>query len=91
MDNLELGVSIETEDQTGEILSVYFHVRKGWAKTTKEYVEGIVFADYDKEGKLLGIEMLAPCEITVLDQIARSQRVKKFVHRSIPRGMLVPA
>ena len=89
MDQLALQVSIDTEDQTGEILAVYFQVRKGRSRTTKECVEGKVFADYDKDGKLLGIEMLAPCTTTVLDKITKNTRVKNFVKRSIPRGMLV--
>ena len=91
MDKLSFGLSVETEDRTGEILAVYFQIRKGRVAKTKEIVEGTVFADFDKEGKLLGIEMLGPCEVAVLDKISNSSRVKRFVKESIPRGMLATA
>ena len=54
-------VNIETGDQTGKVLAVYFQIRTGKTKVTKEYADGSVFADDDKNGELLGIEMLAPC------------------------------
>ncbi len=91
MDKLQFGLSVETEDHTGELIAVYFQIRKGRVRTTKEYVDGLVFADYDKNKKLLGIEMLGPCKITVLDKIAQNERVRKFVKKSIPRGMLAKA
>ena len=84
-------VSIETHDQTGAVLAVYFQVRKGKTKVTKEYAEGNVFADYDKHGHLLGIELLAPCRASVLDRIARHAPERRFVRGAVPRGMLVPA
>ena len=89
MDQLSLGICIETVDQTGEILSVYFTVRKGKTKVTKELVDGLVFTDYDKDGKLLGIEMLGPVQIGFIEKLPRNNRVRNFVKESIPRGMLV--
>jgi uncharacterized protein YuzE len=89
MDQLSLGISVETVDQTGEILAIYFSVRRGKVKTTKEAADGKVFLDYDKDGRLLGIEMLSPCEISVIDRISKNSRVRKFVKESIPRSMLV--
>ena len=65
-DKFDFRVSVETRNQTGEVLAVYFQVRKGKTKLTKEHAGGNVFADYDKRGKLLGIEMLAPCRASVL-------------------------
>ena len=82
-------VSVETHNQTGDVVAVYFQIRKGKAKTTKEYASGDVFADYDKHGDLLGIEMLAPCRVGVLDKIAAGTSEKRFVRRAVPRGMLV--
>jgi uncharacterized protein YuzE len=89
-DKFSFRVAVETEDQTGEVVAVYFQVRKGKTKTTKERAQGNVFADYDKDGRLLGFEMLAPCRVSVLDNIARQAPAKRFVHRAIPQGMLVP-
>ncbi len=82
-------VSVEAHDQTGEVMAVYFQIRKGKAKTTKEYADGNLFADYDQRGTLLGIELLAPCRAAVLDSIAKGGPEKRFVRDAIPRGMLV--
>ena len=84
-------VSVETHVQTGEVLAVYFQVRKGKVKTTREYANGNAFADYDKHGHLLGIELLAPCRAAVLDKIAQHAPAKRFVRSAVPQGMLVPA
>jgi len=84
-------VSVETHDQTGEVMAVYFQIRKGKTKTTREYADGGVFADYDKRGDLLGIEMLAPCRASILDRITRGAPERRFVRDAIPRGMLVTA
>jgi uncharacterized protein YuzE len=48
-------ISIETS-KTGEIL--YFRIHPGKIKVTKEYV-GSIFIDYDKHGKILGVEILS--------------------------------
>jgi uncharacterized protein YuzE len=84
-------VSVETHDQTGAVIAVYFQVRKGKTKITKEYADGGAFADYDKHGQLLGIELLAPCRASVLDKIAQQAPTKRFLRDAVPRGMLVPA
>ena len=62
-------VSVELENKTGEVLAVYFQVRKGKSAETREFDNGRAFADYDKSDRLLGIEMLGPTQIAVLDQI----------------------
>jgi uncharacterized protein YuzE len=84
-------VSIETNDQTGKVVAVYFQVRKGKTKVTKEYANGDAFADYDRRGNLLGIELLAPCRASVLDKIAQQTSTKRFVRGAVPQGMLVTA
>ncbi len=65
----------------------------GWAASAVrpellDQVERFLTADYDPNGHLLGIEILAPCEIAVLDKIARreSKPIKNFLRNSIPRG-----
>ena len=91
MNRFSFRVSVETQNETGQVIAVYFQVRKGKTKKTKEYADGNVFADYDKHGQLLGIEMLAPCQAAVLDRIAKQAPAKRFVRDAVPRGMLVPA
>ncbi len=72
-------------------MAVYFQLREGKVKVTKEYADGNAFGDYDKHGRLLGIEMLAPCCAAVLDRIAKHKPAKQFVRNTIPRGMLAHA
>jgi hypothetical protein len=84
-------VTIETHNQTGKVIAVYFQVRKGKIEVTKEYADGKAFADYDKHDQLLGIELLAPCRAAILDSIAKQGPTRRFVRDSVPRGMLVTA
>ena len=87
-DKFSFRVSVETNNETGQVMAVYFQVRKGKTKTTKEHAGGNVFADYDKHGRLLGLEMLAPCRASVLDNIARQAPAKRFIRGAIPQGMV---
>ena len=59
MNEFRFRVSVETNDHTGEIIAVYFQVRKGKVANTKERVQDTLFADYDRKGRLLGVELLA--------------------------------
>jgi uncharacterized protein YuzE len=90
-EKLALSLSVETDSASGGILAVYLNVREGKAAVTKEFKNGLAYADYDRKGRLLGIEMLGPCEIKVLDRIVRkeSQRIKHFLHDHVPRGMAI--
>jgi hypothetical protein len=90
-DDYRFGISVETNDRTGEVLAVYFQIRSGASYAVKEHEDGNLFADYDRRGRLLGIEMLGPCNAKVLDKIAVDTPVKRFVKKGIPSGMLVPA
>ncbi len=86
--NFEMAVSIDK--QTGALLAAYFRIRKGQVQQTKEFADGNAFADYDRRGRLLGIELLGPCTIEVLDKIARREpKAKLFLRRSIPRELAI--
>jgi uncharacterized protein YuzE len=86
---LELCISVETNNETGHVAAVYFQIRKGKAAQTRELVDGNAFVDYSASGQLLGIELLAPCNVTVLDRIARQEPkvVKTFLRSTIPQEM----
>ena len=87
---ISFGASIEVAHSTGEVQAAYFRVRKGRVAETKEFENGNVFADYDNAGNLLGVEMLAPCKVSVFDKIAAPEpAVKKFLKRSAPREMVL--
>jgi uncharacterized protein YuzE len=87
--NYNYSITVDTESTTGEIRAVYFQVRSGKSASVKEFQRGDVLADYDKEGNLLGIEVLAPCRISLLEKILRDEpHTRQFVKRSIPRKMV---
>ena len=87
-------VTVETEDETGDVLAVYFQVRKGRHDHTKQFADGAAIADYDKHGYLLGVELLAPCAVRVVDELAKDEprlvrsEVKRFMKRSGPRELV---
>ncbi|HUE17058.1 MAG TPA: DUF2283 domain-containing protein [Planctomycetaceae bacterium] len=82
------GMSVEVDNRTGRILAVYFRVRKGKSAETKEFDRGKVFVDYNSRGELLGIEMLAPSTIAVLDRVTSNEpQSRQFVRHSVPREM----
>ena len=89
-------VTVETEDATGDVLAAYFQFRKGKQDHVKEYAGGAAIADFDKNGYLLGVELLAPCKVTIVDEIAKTEplgvrsSVKRFMRNTAPRE-LVPA
>ena len=91
--SFNFGVSIDIDSATGEIQAVYFRVRDGKVAKTKEYAEGALFADFNSRGRLLGIEMLAPCDISILERIAAKSeqpgQAKQFVRRTVPREMVL--
>lgn len=97
MRNLCLSVAIETDNATGSVIAVYFQIRTGKVKTTREYEGGKAFADYNHQGELLGIELLAPCSVTLVDQLAADEpaefrkKAKRFMRESGPASMIKTA
>lgn len=84
-------VSISTDDKTGEPFAAYLCVREGEVAETVEIKEDAAYADYDAKGKLLGVELLAPCEVEVLDKLVAKEpkNVRAFVNGSPPRAMVL--
>jgi hypothetical protein len=87
-------VAVDTDDATGEVLAVYFHIRKGQVQKTVEFAKGSVFADYDRLGQLLGIELLGPCNVSIVDKLAPDEsaeirkRTKRFMKEAGPPAMV---
>jgi hypothetical protein len=87
-------VSVATEESTGEVLAAYFQIRKGKYDHVKTFADGAAIADYDKNGYLLGVELLAPCRVQVIDQVAQTEsfstrsHVKQFLRKSGPRELV---
>lgn len=88
MQDLRLEVAIDKE--TGKTLAVYFHIRNGKAAEVREIEDGVAYANYNRKGELLGVEILAPCRIAVLDRIARQEpsQIRRFLKDTIPRKMV---
>jgi len=85
-------LDISVDETTGVIRAAYLRIRDGAVEDTREVAEGRAFADYDNEGFLLGIELLAPCELSVLDRISQEEPepVRRFLRGGAPRE-LVPS
>ena len=83
--------STSVDERTGRVMAVYFKLRQGEVDDTREVVEGKAFADYDADGALLGVELLAPCDVAVLDTLAKEEpeSVRRFFRRVSPREMVL--
>jgi hypothetical protein len=79
------------DDRTGRIAAAYLRVREGSVAQTKEVKEGVAFADYDADCLLLGIELLGPCEVEVLQDLAEheTEPIKRFLRCAAPRELVV--
>ena len=85
-------VETSVNNDTGDLLAVYLRVRDGEFAETREVVGGVVNADYDSHGCLLGVELLGACDLTVLEGVTTNEpeAVRHFLRAVAPRG-LVPA
>ena len=83
-------LEVSVDEATGSIRAAYIRVREGEVHETREIEEGRAFADYDQQGLLLGIELLAPCEMEVLDRIVAQEPepVRRFIRGSPPRELV---
>ena len=79
-----------TGSKDGQIIAVYIQLRQTKACQTTEVVENTVLADYDRQGKLVGIELLAPAKIRVLANLVPEElraAFREFAKQSIPAAL----
>jgi hypothetical protein len=78
------------DEKTGRVVAVYLRVREGEVAQTKEVKEGVAFADYDSQGLLLGMELLGPCHVDILDSVSEKEpeAVKQFLRGGAPRELV---
>ena len=83
-------LSVSVDEKTGRVRAAYFRLHIGEVSDTREVAEGRAFADYDASGLLLGIELLAPCEIEELVNVAAAEPepVRQFLRGSPPRELV---
>ena len=70
----------------------FFNVmaREGKVAETKEISAGTAFADFSEDGSLLGIELLAPCPLEILEDVSEkeSEQVRQFLRRGVRKEMI---
>lgn len=83
-------IDVSIDEKTGIIRAAYLRIRNGTVAETREVADGRAFADYDDGGWLLGIELLAACDVEVLDRLAAQEpeAVKRFLRGSPPRELI---
>ena len=83
--------SVSIDEKTGKILAVYLKLREGDVEKTEEVCEGKAFADYDREGLLIGVELLSPCQASVWTKIAinEPEEVRNFLRDATPNGLVM--
>lgn len=91
MANPSFSVDVSVDEQTGRLMACYINVREGQAAETRELHPGRAYADYDDEGQLIGVELLGPCHLTVLDTLTEKEPepVKRFMLGAPPRDLIL--
>ncbi|HKB40514.1 MAG TPA: AbrB/MazE/SpoVT family DNA-binding domain-containing protein [Gemmataceae bacterium] len=86
----EFRLEVSYHETTGEPVAAYLRVREGKVAETKEVSEGVAFADYAADGLLLGVELLAPCRVEVLDRLSAKEPepVRRFLRRGVRTEMI---
>lgn len=82
---------VSVDEKTGKVLAMYLQLRDGKAAETKEVFDGKAFADYDEDGNLIGVELIAPCKVEVWDKIIRKEPkpIKNFIRGAMPRDLIL--
>jgi len=73
---MEIRFEIDPDD--GEVLAAYVHLGEGKAYRTVEVVEGECYVDEDENGRLLGVELLCPVALHLIEE-------------DLPNGYKVPS
>lgn len=91
MSDLAFKLNVSIDDRTGRPRAAYLQVRAGEVAETREVVPGKAFADYSGDGRLLGVEFLAPCNVRVVDDLTHDEPepVRGFFRGVTPRELLV--
>jgi uncharacterized protein YuzE len=90
MVNAKFRLEVSFNETTGDPIAAYLRVREGKVAETREVSEGVVFADYGADEALLGIELLAPCAVEILDRISEKEpeSVRQFLRRGVRKEMI---
>jgi hypothetical protein len=86
--------SFEVDREDGEILSAYITVRNRKVKRTIEVVPDKANVDLGWHNEVVGIELLGPCSVNVIEKIAKDykdQPLRKIAKHKKITGFLQPA
>lgn len=86
-DKPKFAVIVTVREDTGEVLAAYFSVRDTkWSRTVN--VGDCAALDYDARGRLIGVEVVAPCDIpAIVDRVKDDPHldaIKLFVQSACP-------
>ena len=81
-------VQITVNNKTGSVTAVYFQIRSGRSAKTKELADGMMLADYNAKGELIGLELLGPCTAKVLDKIVIDKPTRSLIRKAAPRELV---
>ncbi len=89
MTDFDLRLEISGDPESGDYLAAYLSLRRGDSVRTEEFIEGQVFADYDADDRLLGVEFLDFCDMDSLQGLLKDQPavVKQFLNYALPRQL----
>ena len=79
-------ISVSGRDD-GTLEAIYIRFQDGTVSETKEIMDDVLLADYDRRGELLGIEILAPVKISDLMRLVEEPRkrpFRKFIKQTAP-------
>ena len=90
MANPKFRLEVSYHKTNGDLVAAYLRIPEGQVAETKEVSEGVAFADFGADGVLLGVELLAPCRVEVLDKIAEKEpeAVRRFLRHRIRQEMI---
>lgn len=87
------GLTVNARED-GTLEAAYVRVSENQVARTEELIESVLLVDYDHDGNLVGIEILAPVKISQVIEIANRLEVKQresfqnFVRSSAPPGLV---
>ena len=79
--------------EDGTLEAAYIRILNEDVATTKEIEEDILLADYTSDGRLVGIEILAPTKLSELVKLIKQRDLKlpfrNFVEKSASREFVI--
>ncbi len=91
-DNQPIGFEISTSARDdGTIEAVYIYFSHSPVATTREIKHDVLLADFDAEGNIVGLEVLAPVKISEIVSLADPHRrasFERFVNGAAPAALI---